>query len=196
MNVYQQFLNCRECILLLVDIQKSMLDLCIDRERTVLNAGALIEVAELFEIPILCSVQNPDKLGGFLPELTDKISEPRLLGKLEFNCFENEAVARAIRETGRKTLLLAGMEGHVCIFHTAVGALRLGYRVHIASDAVTSRSASDKQTGMHRLDRAGAVISSTEMILFELLNRAGTKEFRALLPLLKRLHPSSAKSNN
>jgi len=186
MNYYQEFLNRRDCILLLVDIQKSMLDLCVDLERTVFNAGTLIEAAELFGIPVMCSVHNPDKLGGFLPELTNKISGPQLLYKLEFNCFENERIARAIMETGRKTLLLAGMEGHVCIFQTGVGALRLGYRVHIARDAVTSRRSSDKQTGMHRLDRAGAVISSTEMMIFELLNRAGTNEFRALLPLLKR----------
>ena len=186
MNYYQEFLNRRDCILLLVDIQKSMLDLCVDSDRTVFNAGALIEAAELFGIPVLCSIQNSDKLGGLLPELTYKISEPKLFDKFEFNCFENEEIARAIAQTGRKTLLLAGLEGHVCIFHTGVGALRLGYRVHIAHDAVTSRSASDKQTGMHRLDSAGAVISSTEMMIFELLNRAGTKEFRALLPLLKR----------
>jgi isochorismate hydrolase len=109
---------------------------------------------------------------------------------LDFNCFENEDIAGAIGETGRKTLLLAGIEGHVCIFHTAVGALRLGHRVHIAHDAVTSRGASDKQIGMNRLDRAGAVISSTEMIIFELLHRAGTKEFRELLPLIKKFHSS------
>jgi nicotinamidase-related amidase len=187
MNCYQEFLDRRDCVLLLVDIQKSMLDLCEERGRTVLNAGALIEAAQLFGIPVLCSVHNSAKLGGFLPELGDKISEPKMLDKLEFNCFENEGIARALLETGRKTLLLAGLEGHVCIFHTGVGALRLGYRVHVARDAVTSRSTSDKQTGMHRLDRAGAVLSSTEMMIFELLNRAGTEQFRALLPLVKRL---------
>ncbi len=144
-------------------------------DRTVFNAAALIEVAGVFDIPVLCSVQNAEKLGGFLPELTDKISQPKIWNKLEFNCFESEDIARAIAETGRRTLLMAGLEGHVCIFHTAVGALRLGYRVHIAHDAVTSRNASDRQIGMQRLDRAGAVISSTEMITFELLHRAGTK---------------------
>jgi nicotinamidase-related amidase len=186
MNVYQEFLNRRDCILLLVDIQKVLLDLCVDPERTVFNTAALIEAAELFEIPVLCSVQNSERLGDFLPELTDKISRPKAWDKLHFNCFENEYIAREIAETGRKTLLLAGMEGHVCIFHTGVGALRLGYRVHVAHDAVTSRSASDKQIGIQRLDRAGAVISSTEMIIFELLNRGNTREFRELLPLLKR----------
>jgi len=190
MNGYQEFLDRRDCILLLVDIQKVLLDLCVDPDRTVLNAAALIEVCEVFEIPVLCTAQNAGRLGVFLPELADRISRPRIWDKLEFNCFENEEIARAIEATGRKTLLIAGMEGHVCIFHTGVGALRHGYRVHIAHDAVTSRSASDRQIGLNRLDRAGAVISSTEMILFELLHRAGTKEFRALLPLLKKLQSS------
>jgi nicotinamidase-related amidase len=189
-NAYQEFLDRQDCILLLVDIQKTLLDLCVDPERTVSNAGALIEAAEQFGIPVLFSVHNPDKLGGFLPELTGKISGPRLLGKMEYDCFQNEGIAQAIGATGRKTLLLAGIEGHVCIFHTGAGALRRGYRVHVVQDAVTSRSASDKQVGIHRLDRAGAVISCTEMMIFELLNRAGTEEFRALLPLIKRIQPS------
>jgi nicotinamidase-related amidase len=84
-------------------------------------------------------------------------------------------------------LLLAGLETHVCIFHTGTHGLRLGYRVHLAADAVTSRSSSNRQIGLRRLEQAGAVISSTEMIIFELLNRAGTPEFRSALPLLKTL---------
>ncbi|MFZ2445132.1 MAG: isochorismatase family protein [Syntrophobacteraceae bacterium] len=186
MNACAEFLERRDCVLLLVDIQKTLLDLCVDADRIPGNAAALIETAELFGIPVLCSVHNPEKLGGSLPELTGRISRPRFFDKLEFNCFENEAIAGAVRETGRKTVLLAGLEGHVCIFHTGVGALREGYRVHVASDAVTSRGLPDKETGLHRLDRAGAVISSTEMIVFELLGRAGTGEFRALLPLIKK----------
>jgi nicotinamidase-related amidase len=190
MNDDREILDRQDCILLLVDIQKTILDHCLAKERTVSNAGALIEAAELFGIPIFCSVHNPDKLGGFMAELTGKISAPKLLEKLEFNCFQNERIERAVAETGRKTLLLAGIEGHVCIFQTGAGALRRGYRVHVAQDAVTSRSESDRQTGVDRLDKAGAVISSTEMIVFELLNMAGTKEFRALLPLIKRLQSS------
>jgi nicotinamidase-related amidase len=187
MEFHQEFLDRRDCILLLIDVQKVLLDLCIEQDRTVLNTGALIEACELFQVPILCTTQNAARLGGFLPELAGKISRPRIWDKLDFNCFENKEVAEAIRETGRSTLLIAGMEGHVCVFHTGIGALNQGHRVHIAYDAVTSRSASEKQIGLNRLDRAGAVISSTEMIIFELLHQAGTNEFKALLPLLKKL---------
>ena len=156
-------------------------------EQVTKNAAALIDIAKLFEIPIMFSVHNAEKLGGFLPELLERVPGPRLFNKLEFSCFENESIFRAMQESGRRTLLLAGLETHVCIFHTGAHALRLGYRVHVAADAVTSRSLINREVGLRRLERAGAVISSTEMMIFELLNRAGTPEFRAALPLLKTL---------
>ncbi len=186
MNSNADFLDRGDCILLLVDIQKSMLDLCAQAERIAFNAAALVETARVFNIPVLCSVHNREKLGGFIPELTGQIPDSSFLNKMEFNCFENKPIAEAMRETGRGTLLLAGIETHVCIFHTGAGALKIGYRVHVASDAVASRSVLNWEAGLRRLDRAGAVISSTEMIIFELLNRAGTDEFRSLLPLLKK----------
>ncbi|MHC1729436.1 MAG: isochorismatase family protein [Syntrophobacteraceae bacterium] len=189
MNKSLELLDPRDCILLLVDIQKSLLDLCVDRESIPGNAGALIEIARIFEIPVLFTVQNPDKLGGVLPELIQKVPQTEL-PKLEFNCFENEVISGAVRSAGRKTLLLAGIEGHVCIFQTAVGALRLGYTVHVAADAVTSRSKLNREIGLHRIEKAGAVISSAEVIIFELLKQAGTPEFKAALPLLKNLQSS------
>jgi nicotinamidase-related amidase len=187
MNVYAEFLLKQDSVLLLVDIQKSMLDLCSDKDLLVKNVSALIDIARLHEIPILLSVHNSGKLGGFLPELLDRIPQPCIYEKLEFSCFENETLFRALQESGRRTLLLAGLETHVCIFHTGAHALRLGYRVHVAADAVASRSKINWEVGLRRVERAGAVISSTEMIIFELLNRAGTSEFRAALPLIKTL---------
>jgi nicotinamidase-related amidase len=187
MNVYTDFLAKQDCVLLLVDIQKVMLDPCVEADTVTKNAAALIDMAKLFEIPIMFSVHNAEKLGGFLPELLERVPEPSLFKKLEFSCFENETIFRAMQESGRRTLLLAGLETHVCIFHTGAHALRLGYHVHVAADAVSSRSRINREVGLRRLERAGAVISSTEMIIFELLNRAGTAEFRAALPLLKTL---------
>ncbi|MEM5788529.1 MAG: isochorismatase family protein [Syntrophobacteraceae bacterium] len=182
-----EILEKRNCVLLLVDIQKSMLDLCIEPERIRKNSAALVEAAGVFGIPVVFSVHNQGKLGPILPELTSAVPGSIPLDKMEFNCFENEQIAGAIMDTGRRCLLIAGIETHVCIFHTAIGALRKGYRVCVPADSVSSRGATDKLIGLQRLDRAGAVISSTEMIIFELLGRAGTDEFRALLPLLKTL---------
>lgn len=187
MNVYAEFLQRDQCVLFLVDIQTVMLDPCVQPELVRKHAAALTEIAKLFDIPIFFSEHNAGKLGGFLPELVKKTPQAKVLEKLEFSCLENEKILRALQATGRKTLLLAGLEAHVCVFHTGVHALRLGYRVHVAADAVSSRSSHNKEIGIHRLEKAGAVISSTEMMIYELLNRAGTPEFRAALPLLKTL---------
>ena len=187
MNVYRDFLKREDCVLLLVDIQKLLLDPCEGADRLAQNVMALIDVVQIVGIPILCTEQNPHKLGGFLPELVKKLQEPRVLSKLEFNCFENPDIAQAIFQRNRRTLLMAGLEAHVCVFHTAAHALRLGHCVHVASDAVASRSLFNRGVGLDRMEKAGAVISSTEMIIYELLNRAGTPEFRAALSTLKTL---------
>jgi nicotinamidase-related amidase len=186
-NVYGEFLAREDCVLFLVDIQKSMLDLCVQKDLLVRNCAALIDIVSIFGIPVLFSQHNPAKLGGFLPEFVAKVQHPVIRDKLEFSCLENEGIARTLANVGRRTILLAGLETHVCIFHTGAHAVRLGYRVHVAGDAVTSRSPFNWETGLRRLERAGVVISSTEMIIFELLNRAGTPEFRKALPVLKAL---------
>jgi nicotinamidase-related amidase len=187
MNAYAEFLVREDCILLVVDFQKVMLEPCLEKDPVRKNIAALIDIAGMVEIPILFSVHNPSKLGGLLPELLDRVPQPSLFEKIEFSCMENEGIFRALQDSGRRTLLLAGLETHVCIFRTAAQALRLGYRVHLAADAVTSRSAINREVGLRRAERAGAVISSTEMMIFELLSRAGTPEFRAALPVLKTL---------
>jgi nicotinamidase-related amidase len=187
MNAHQEFLRRDDCLLMLVDIQKVMLDPCVDAELVVKNSAALIEIARILSVPVIFTEHNAEKLGGVLPELVGKVAKPKVFNKLEFSCLENEPIAGALDQSRRQTLLLAGLETHVCIFHTAVHAVRLGYRVHVASDAVTSRSAHNRQVGLSRMEKAGAVISSTEMIIFELLGRAGTPEFRTALPLLKTL---------
>lgn len=183
----QDFLRRDDCLLFLVDIQKVLLDLCVRKDEIVKNCGALIDICNTLNVPIIFTSHNAEKLGPFLPELTGKVTNPTIINKLEFSCFENEAIKNAVEQTGRRTLLLAGMESHICIFHTGAHALRLGYRVDLATDVVTSRVEENRLVGIKRLEQAGAIISSTEMIIFELLNRAGTEEFRKALPIIKKL---------
>ncbi|MCP4349208.1 MAG: isochorismatase family protein [Desulfobacterales bacterium] len=187
MNIYSEFLKKQDCVLVIVDIQKSMLNLCAEPDLVRKNTEALIDIARISEIPVIFSEHNADKLGDFLPELMQKVPDSSALNKVEFSCFENENLSRAIRENRRNTLILAGIETHVCIFHTGAHGIRLGYNVHVISDAVSSRSRQNKEIGLRRLEKAGAVISSTEMAIFELLNRADTPEFRQALPIIKSL---------
>ncbi len=186
-NPYREFLVEDDCVLLLVDIQETMLNLCENGDKVVNNARALIEIAQLHDIPIIFSEHNAEKLGGFMPALVERVANPVVLNKTEFSCLDNRAMAEVLLNTGRRTLLVAGIEAHVCVFRSAAHALRLGYRVHVAADAVTSRSRLNWEVGLRRLEAAGGVVSSTEMIIFELLKEAGTERFRQALPLLKTL---------
>ena len=150
-------------------------------------AALLMDFARVTGIPTLLTEQNPSKLGKFLPELAARLPEQAILSKVEFGCFENEVIRRTVAETGRKTILLAGIEAHVCIFQTGVQALQGGFRLHVIADAVSARNALGREVGLRRLVRAGGVLTSTEMLVFELLKRAGTPEFRELLPLIKNI---------
>lgn len=187
MNKAAEFLRKDDPLLLLVDVQKTLLDPCVRNKELLKNCRALIEVSKVFGIPVIFTTHNAEKLGGFVEELLDMVDSPTVLNKVEFSCLENEHIKKVIESLGRKTIILAGIESHVCIFHTGANALRLGYRVDLVTDAVSSRSEENRLVGIKRLEQAGAIMSSTEMVIFELLNRAGTDEFRKLLPLLKTL---------
>jgi len=108
------------------------------------------------------------------------------LDKLEFGCFGNgEFCSRVARLSGRNTLLLCGMETHICVLQTALGALNQGHIVHVAADAVSSRTELNWKLGLERMRDAGAVISSTEMMIYELLGKSGSPEFKEMLKHLK-----------
>lgn len=187
MNDHAELLREEDCLLLIIDMQNVLLDPCEEKASVAKNCAALIDIARLFEIPVIMTVHNAPKLGEILPDLAGRIPQQTVYNKVEFNCFENEAIAGSVMNLGRKTLLLAGIEGHVCIMHTGLQALRLGYRLHVISDAVTSRTSQNKDLGLRRLERAGAIISSTEMMVFELLKRGVTDQFRKALPIIKNL---------
>jgi nicotinamidase-related amidase len=187
MNPDAELIDKHDALLLLVDIQKIMLELCVMPENMVKHVVALLDLSRLTGFPVIFTEHNAEKLGGFVPHLTERVERPQIFNKLEFGCFANEAIASAVKQTGKKSIILAGIESHVCIFQTGAQAIQAGYRVHAVSDAISARSEPNRQVGLNRLRSAGAVITSTEMLLFELLGKAGTDEFRKVLPIVKSL---------
>lgn len=187
MEAQMNLLNRNDCLLLVVDIQKSMLNTCQDAERVLARSSFLIDIAQVMGLPVILTAQNPVKLGNFMPELSGRIQNPLILEKIEFGCFENETIREAIGKTGRKTVLLAGIETHICIFQTAMQGLGCGYRLQVVADATSASDPLGHKIGLRRLERAGAVITSAEMAVYELLRRAGTLEFRNVLPIIKTL---------
>ena len=119
---------------------------------------------------------------GPLAELLAGI-EP--LEKLCFDCVRDDALARAIAGAGKNTFVMAGIEAHVCVSQTCLDLVADGFRVVVVADAVSSRTPENHRFGLDRMRAAGAVIVSTEMLLFELLEQAGTDEFKQILALVK-----------
>ena len=176
-----------ECALVVVDIQEKLLPPIFEKERLVRNSQLLIRLAGILHIPALLTTQYCKGLGPVVPEIASLLPGAKAMDKLEFSCFGSREFTAALKALPgrRNTVLLCGMETHICVMQTALGALEHGYRVHVASDAVSSRAEWNWKIGLLRMRDAGAVISSTEMMLYELLRSSGTPSFKELLPFLK-----------
>jgi nicotinamidase-related amidase len=175
------------CALLVIDIQQKLLPPIHEKVRLVKNSQLLIRLANILKLPVLVTTQYEKGLGKTVPEIAALLPEQAAHDKQEFSCFANKGFCSALQglPQHRKTLLLCGMETHICVLQTALGALAQDYVVHIAADAVGSRSELNWNIGLDRMRAAGAVISSTETILYELLRGSGGAAFKELLPHLK-----------
>jgi nicotinamidase-related amidase len=175
------------CVLLVVDIQEKLLPPIFEKERLVRNSQLLIRLARILDMPIVATTQYAKGLGKTVPEIASLLPESDTIDKLEFSCFGSDAFCSQLKRLpgNRNTVLLCGMESHICVTQTALGALREGYLVHVASDAVSSRTEWNWKIGLDRMRAADAVISSTEMMIYELLRRSGGEAFKELLPHLK-----------
>lgn len=180
-------LQAEQCALVVVDIQEKLLPPIFNKESLVKNSQLLIRLAKILSLPILATTQYSKGLGGTVPEIASLLTGVVTYDKLEFGCFGNDTFRSKVKSLpgNRNTLLLCGMESHICVMQTALGALNAGYLVHVASDAVGSRAEWNWKMGLDRMKAAGAVISSTEMMMYELLRCSGTPQFKELLRYLK-----------
>lgn len=183
----RKLLDAAACALIVVDIQEKLLPPIFNKEAMVRNSQLLIRLAKILSIPALVTTQYSKGLGSTVPEIASLLADLRSIDKMEFGCFGSEEFRSSLKKLpgNRNTVLLCGMEAHICVTQTALGALNDGYLVHVASDAVGSRSESNWKIGLDRMRAAGAVISSTEMMMYELLRCSGTPQFKELLQYVK-----------
>jgi nicotinamidase-related amidase len=175
-----------ECALAVIDIQKKLLPPMFEKERLVRNAQLLLRLADILALPVIVSRQYVKGLGPTIEEIGSLVPSATTVDKLEFGCFGNGEYCSEIGKlANRTTLLLCGMEAHICVMQTALGALNQGLNVHVAADAVTSRTELNWKLGLNRMQAAGAVLSSTEMMIYELLGKAGTAAFKEMLKHIK-----------
>jgi len=186
-EVARRALDTERCALLVVDIQEKLLPPIFHKEELVRNSKLLIQTAGVLKIPAVASTQYAKGLGKIVAEVASLLPETEAIDKDQFSCFGSEAFCSLLKRLPgkRNTLLLCGMESHICVMQTALAALREGYLVHVASDAVSSRTEWNWKIGLERMRAAGAVISSTEMMIYELMRSSAAPAFKEMLPHLK-----------
>jgi nicotinamidase-related amidase len=179
-------LEADQCALIVIDIQEKLLPPIFHKEQLLKNAQLLIRLASVLQIPIIATTQYAKGLGSTVAEIQHLLAQQGI-DKQEFSCFGSDAFCSTLKRLSgrRNTVLLCGMESHICVMQTALGALREGYLVHVASDAVSSRTEWNWKIGLERMRSGGAVISSTEMIIYELLRGSGSGAFKEMLKWLK-----------
>ena len=173
--------------LLVLDVQAKLLPAIFESARVIRNCQLLLRLAQALKLPTLLTTQYAKGLGNVVTEISSIVPESQPFDKTSFGCFRDSEFQRHLKSVAPQanTLLVAGVESHICVTQTVVGALEAGYLVHVAADATSSRTAENWRIGLERMERAGAVISSAEMMVYELLGRSDTAEFKALLPLIK-----------
>ncbi|MCF8034009.1 MAG: isochorismatase family protein [Desulfarculaceae bacterium] len=170
-------------LLVIIDMQAKLVPIMHGKERLVANLSRLARFAGIVGLPVVVTEQKNlgptiDEVASVLPQGTETIE------KIAFDCFGCAPFQEKLWENDRPNLVFAGIESHICVAQTALSGLA-GHGVHVISDAVASRREENRQVALGRLQQAGAVISSVEMFMYELLRQAGTDEFRQVLPLVK-----------
>jgi len=179
-------INSQDSLLLVIDIQEKLFKVMEENIQGILkkNTEILMKTAKEFNIPVIITEQYRKGLGTTIPELANICSCPNL-EKTFFNCMKDETIAKELKAAGKKNILIAGIESHICVLQTTLSLLNDGYNVIVACDAVASRRKSDWQAAMKVLEKAGAVIYPTETIAFMILEKSGTEQFKRLSSLFK-----------
>jgi len=171
--------------LVLVDYQVKLHPHVARADRVAANALKLAAAARVLGLPVVLTEHAVDAFGPTIEPLREALGRCEPLHKIVFSCFGSGEFCARIEALGRPQILLAGEETHICVSQTAHEAIARGYAVHVAGDACGARSEEDHAAGLEKMAAAGAIPGSTEIAIFELLERAGTDEFRSLLPVIK-----------
>lgn len=173
-----------QALLMVIDIQERLVPAMNVADQVINNTNILISAAKEFKMPIITTEQYPRGLGNTVPELKVHIDPNYVFAKTSFTAYTEE-VKQAMEKLDRKKIIITGMETHICVFQTIRDLLTEGYEVFISSDGVCSRTNENHKNGLSLIENMGAVITNTETIIFDLLKRAGSPEFKTLSKLIK-----------
>lgn len=185
MTLERFFPDTEDSLLAVIDIQDRLASVMQRKDEVVKNCLHLIELATMKNIPVVVTEQYPKGLGRTVAEIQAALPAYRPVEKNAFNCCDEPSFLRELRSSGRRKVFLTGMETHICVLQTCIGLLKKGFTTHVVQDAVCSRTQENWSVGLGFMRDAGAVITCTETVLFQLLRVAGTEEFKKISQRIK-----------
>ena len=171
--------------LLLVDVQGKLAQLMHEKAELFDNLQKLVKGVRVLDLPILWVEQTPAGLGPTIPDIADLLTDIQPISKMSFSSCGEPRFREALKTVGRKQILVAGIEAHICVYQSVMDLLDMGYDVHVVVDAVSSRSLMNKTIGIEKMNAAGASVTSVETALFELLRVARGEAFKAVSRIVK-----------
>ncbi len=171
-------------ILSVIDIQEKLVNVMEYRDQLITEARRLIQAAVILKIPIVVTEQYPRGLGPTIPQIRELIDGFAPIEKLAFSCCGESAYLEAIRHSGKKQVLLCGIEAHVCVLQTALDLRQEGFEVFVPENGVCSQKKYDWEAALKRMIHAGIVTTSVVSAIFEIMGVAGTDEFKAILKVI------------
>jgi len=174
-----------QALLLVIDVQERINAVMADQNHLP-RIEVLVEACKGLGVQVIGSEQYPKGLGPTVESLAAALGEAPA-GKLTFSCIRDEELRQSITDSGRQQVVVTGIETHVCVLQTVIDLIGGGFEVHVPHDAVNSRRPADKDWALQRMADAGAVITSTESALFELVERCDTADFKMVAKLIKRI---------
>jgi len=172
-------------VLIIVDVQEKLTNVMCEKERLCKELAKLIKGIKVLEVPIILTEQNPKGLGVTIPEIKALLPDLDPIYKMAFSCLGEEEFPKHLQALDRKQIILTGIETHVCVYQSAMDLVDAGYDVQVVVDCVSSRTLANKEIALDKMRKAGIDITSTEIILFELLKTADSPKFREIASIIK-----------
>jgi nicotinamidase-related amidase len=172
-------------VLIIIDIQGNLAQAMLDKENLFANTIKLIKGFRALNLPIMVTEQTPQKLGKTLTLIAQEMDDFHSIAKESFSCWGEMLFREKLEGLSRRHVVLSGIETHVCVYQTALDLITNGYTVHLVADAVSSRTQENRQIGVDAVKSAGAHVTSTEMVLFELLRTAADPKAKEFFRIVK-----------
>jgi nicotinamidase-related amidase len=172
-------------VLLVIDVQEKLFRAISEKEKMLDNLQRLIKGIKVLEVPIIVTEQYPQGLGPTIKEIASLLTGVRPIEKTSFSCCGDKAFLKEFERLGRRQVLLAGIESHVCVYQTAADLISSGCEVYAVGDAVGSRTEDNREVGLKIMEGLGAKLTSTETVLFELLKIAEGDKFKAISQIVR-----------